>query len=59
MLLTAIIIELVGIATTGVGIGMELMHGGEIYLVVITCGSCLVALGGVLFGKFFKMRRYT
>ena len=57
MLLAAILIELLGIAAIGVGIGMEMAHGGELYLVVITGGSCLVALGGVLFGKFFKVRR--
>jgi hypothetical protein len=57
MLLAAILIELIGIATTSTGIGMELMHSGEIYLVVITTGSCMVALGGVLFGKFFKTRK--
>lgn len=59
MLLTAIIIELVGIATVGTGIGLELAQGGSIYLVLITAGSLLVATGGVLFGKFFKMRRGT
>ena len=57
MLLAAILIELIGIATTGVGIGLEIARGGEAYFVVITAGSCLVALGGVLFGKFFKMKK--
>jgi len=26
-------------------------------LVTITAGSCLVAIGGVLFGKFFRMKK--
>ena len=54
MRLVAIIIELVGIATVGTGIGLELALGGEIYLVVITIGSVLVATGGVIFGKFLR-----
>jgi len=57
MLTAAIIIEIIGIATTATAIGMELAFGGDIYLVVATLGSLLVATGGILFGKFFKMRR--
>jgi hypothetical protein len=57
MLIAAILIELIGIAIVSTGIGMEIARGGEIYLAVITTGSCLVALGGILFGKFFKVRR--
>lgn len=47
-------IELVGISVIGIGIGLELTQGGEIYLVVITLGSCLVAAGGVIWGKFMR-----
>jgi len=57
MLIVAVLIELIGIAVTGTGIGLEIAQGGEVYLVMITAGSCLVALGGILFGKFFKMKR--
>ena len=57
MRLTAIIIELVGIATIGTGIGLELALGGDIYLVVITVGSCLVATGGIIYGKFMRSKR--
>ena len=57
MRLTAIVIELIGIATIGTGIGLELALGGEIYLVVITVGSCLVAVGGVIWGKFIRGRK--
>ena len=50
--LVPIVIELVGISVIGTGIGLELSQGGEIYLVMITVGSCLVAAGGVIWGKF-------
>jgi len=52
--LIPIIIELVGISTVGAGIGMELAQGGTIYLIVITTGSCLIAVGGVVWGKFMR-----
>jgi len=54
--LIPIIIELVGISLTGTGIGLELAFGGQIYLVMITTGSCLVAIGGVIWGKFMRGR---
>jgi len=49
--LWAAAIECVGIAVTGVGIGCELALGGELHLVVITVGSCLVSVGGLLWAK--------
>ena len=52
--LIPVTIELVGIATIGTGIGLEIALGGSIYLVVITIGSLLVATGGVIWGKFVK-----
>ena len=54
MRLAAILIELIGIAAIATGIGMELACGGQIYLVIITVGSCLVATGGVIWGKFLR-----
>ena len=57
MRLVAIIVEVVGIAVVGTGIGLELAYGGDVYLVVVTVGSCLVAIGGVIWGKFLKARR--
>ena len=57
MRLTAIIIELVGITVIGTGIGLELALGGDIFLVVITIGSVLVATGGVIYGKFIRSNR--
>ena len=47
----AAIIEIVGIAVIGIGIGCELAYGGELHLVVITVGSVLVAMGGFLWVK--------
>lgn len=52
--LIPILIELVGVTTVGTGIGLELALGGQIYLVVITTGSCLVAIGGIIWGKFMR-----
>ena len=57
MLIAAILIEILGIAVTATAIGMELAVGGEIHLVIATVGSLMIAAGGILFGKFFKMRR--
>ena len=52
--LIPIVIELVGISTVGIGIGLEIAVGGEAYLVVITVGSLLIATGGIVWGKFIK-----
>lgn len=49
-----IALELIGIITVSVGIGVELMTGAHIGVVVITIGSCLVATGGVIWGKFMR-----
>jgi hypothetical protein len=57
MLLLAILIELLGIATVSVGIGLELAQGESAYLVMITAGSLLVATGGVIWGKFLRRTR--
>ena len=45
---------LVGIAAVGIGIGVELTTGAEIGWAVITIGSCLVATGGLIWGKFMR-----
>jgi hypothetical protein len=49
-----ITIELVGIATIGVGIGVELATHADIGWAAVTTGSCLVAVGGVIWGKFTR-----
>ena len=57
MRLLAVTLEIVGIAAIGAGIGVELITGADIGLVVITIGSCLVASGGVIWGKFIRRSR--
>ncbi len=52
--LIPITIELVGIATIGVGIGVELATHADIGWAAVTTGSCLVAVGGVIWGKFTR-----
>jgi hydroxymethylglutaryl-CoA reductase len=52
--LIPICIELVGISAIGTGIGLEIAVGGSAYLIMITTGSCLVAAGGIIWGKFMR-----
>ena len=54
MRLISIILELTGISVIGAGIGVEVIVGAHFGLVMITAGSCLVAIGGVIWGKFFN-----
>jgi len=46
----------VGIGIIGGGIGIELALGADLGYMLITGGSFFVAVGGILFGKFLKMR---
>ncbi len=50
----ALVIELLGLGLVGAGIGYEAATGAHWGYVMITCGSWLVATGGVIFGKFLK-----
>ena len=50
-----IVIELVGIAGIGVGIGIELATHADLGWAVVTSSSCLVAIGGVIWGKFMRI----
>ena len=52
-----ITIELIGIAGIGVGIGIELATYADLGWVVVTGSSCLVAIGGVIWGKFMRVGR--
>ena len=54
MKLISIILELTGIGAIGAGIGVEVIVGAYFGLVMITAGSCLVAIGGVIWGKFLR-----
>lgn len=52
--LLPVALELIGIATIGVGIGVELATHADIGWALVTTGSCLVAVGGVIWGKFTR-----
>jgi hypothetical protein len=52
--LLPVALELVGIATIGVGIGVELATHADVGWALVTTGSCLVAVGGVIWGKFTR-----
>lgn len=49
-----IVLELIGIAAIGVGIGIEVTMHAEAGFVAITVGSVFIAIGGVIWGKFMK-----
>ena len=52
--LLAITVELAGIAATGIGIGVEMACHADFGYVILTAGSCLIAVGGVIWGKFMR-----
>ena len=52
--LLPITLEIVGIAAIGVGIGVELAARADIGWALVTVGSCLVAIGSVIWGKFMR-----
>jgi hypothetical protein len=52
--LLPVTLEIVGIAAIGVGIGVELATDASIGWAVVTTGSCLVAIGSVIWGKFMR-----
>jgi hypothetical protein len=52
-----IVLELIGIAAIGTGIGIELATGADIGWAVVTSGSCLIAIGGIIWGKFMRRGR--
>ena len=54
MTLLPITLEVIGIAAIGVGIGIELAMHADVGWAVVTTGSCLVAIGGVIWGKFMR-----
>jgi len=58
MKLLPIGLELIGIAVIGGGIGIELATGGHIGFILITGGSCLIAIGGIIWGKFIRGGKY-
>ena len=52
--LLPIALEVIGIAAIGVGVGVELATHANIGWAIVTIGSCLVAIGGVIWGKFMR-----
>lgn len=52
--LIPISLELLGIATIGTGIGIEVAMGADIGYLAISIGSVLVASGGIIWGKFMR-----
>ena len=52
-----ITIELIGIAGIGVGVGIELATHADLGWAVVTGSSCLVAIGGVIWGQFMRVGR--
>jgi len=57
MKIIPIALELLGIATIGTGIGMEMAQGADVWWFVISVGSLLIASGGVIWGKFVRGKR--
>jgi len=53
-MLIPIIIELVGIAAIGAGIGVEIALGADLGWALMSGGSVIVAAGGIIWGKFIK-----
>jgi len=52
--LIPITIELVGISLTSIGVGIELTMHADIGYVAMTLGSILLAIGGIIWGKFCR-----
>ena len=47
-------LELMGIAAIGAGIGVEIAEHAHIGWVLVTAGSLVVAVGGIIWGKFMR-----
>ena len=52
----AVTLELVGIAVIGAGVGIELVLHAHYGFFAISAGSCFVAIGSVIWGKFMRRR---
>lgn len=55
LFIVALLIEAAGIATVTIGVIQEYAVGGPIYLIVITVGSCIVAVGGLIVAKILPI----
>ena len=45
------VLELLGIGVCSIGVGVELAKGADIYLVMITVGATIIAVGSMLWAK--------
>jgi len=54
--IAAVTLELFGIAIIGAGVGIELVLHAHYGFFAISAGSCLVAIGSVIWGKFMRRR---
>jgi len=51
MKLTAMVIELIGIAAAGMGIGIEIVYEADLGFIVLTTGSLMLAGGAFIYAK--------
>ena len=55
LLKVAVVIEVVGIAFLGAGIGIEIGYEADIGFILATTGSAAIAGGSLIWAKIFKM----
>ena len=53
-ILVSVMIEMIGIAAIGVGIGVEIAYGADWGYIILTVGSVMVAGGGILYAKLLR-----
>ena len=49
-----VVLEIAGIVAIGVGVGVELATHADIGWAIVTIGSCFIAMGAVIWGKFMR-----
>jgi len=54
--LLALVTEIIGIAVTATGIGVEISAGGHVGIILITAGSLVIAAGSLLWAKVIRRR---
>ncbi len=55
----ALLLELVGLAAIGCGLGVEVAMEAHFGFIFISVGSVFVATGGIVWGKFMRQRPFT
>jgi len=51
MRLAAMVIELIGIAAAGMGIGIEIVYEADLGFITLTTGSLMLAAGAFIYAK--------